>query len=94
MPSIVVFHELLLTFLLLPARRPAGGCPGYLHEFTCLRRRDVSMMALPVMLHAWQLEAAGACRWIAAIASPGGRDQPPGWAVQAVDNPSFIVLHR
>jgi hypothetical protein len=52
------------------------------------------MMALPVMLHAWQLEAAGACRWIAAIASPGGRDQPPVWAVQAVDNPSFIVLHR
>jgi len=94
MPSIVVFHELLLTFLLLPARRPAGGCPGYLHEFTCLRRRDVSMMALPVMLHARQLEAAGACRWIAAIASPGGHDQPPGWAVQAVDNPSFIVLHR
>jgi len=52
------------------------------------------MMALPVMLHARQLEAAGACRWIAAVASPGGRDQPPGWAVQAVDNPSFIVLHR
>jgi len=94
MPSIVVFHELLLTFLLLPAQRPDGGCPGYLHEFTCLRRRDVSMMALPVILHAWQLEAAGAYRWIAAIASPGGRDLPPGRAVQAVDNPSFIVLHR
>jgi hypothetical protein len=94
MPSIVVFHELLLLFLLLPARRPVGGCSEYVDEFTCLWHRDVSMMALPVMLHAWQLEAAGACRWIAAIASPGGRDQPPGWAVQAVDNPSFIVLHR
>jgi len=94
MPSIVVFHELLLSFLLLPARRPADRCPGYLHKFTCLRRRDVSMMALPVMLHAWQLEASAACRWIAAIASPGGRDQLPGRAVQAIDNPSFIVLHR
>jgi hypothetical protein len=94
MPSIVVFHEPLLTFLLLPARCPVGECPEYAHEIVCLRRRDVTMMALPVMMHAWQLEAGAACRWIAAIVCPGGRDQPPECAVQAVDNPSFIVLYQ